>query len=250
MSKLNDKINTLSDKLQSSQKHTLSTKSRGGKFYISFTICMAIIYLLAFSSKPLSMLSGTDNGEVMSEDYNQTLSIENEYDLKITNAQINIDTKELRFDLLLKRYYEHYNYSTDSEYNASSITEPKIIKVLFDASNVNEESADFNIDKNDENKFHSTITVKLKDFDFNSCIILFEYEKLPYTDDDTVDDFGNIIKGEKHSSEICKCYVSIAKSDFESVDKWTNVEFAEATTAQPETEPATVMTTKPKENKK
>ena len=244
MGKLTDRINTVSDKLQSAQKHTLSTRSRGSKFYTAFTVCMVILYLLAFSSKPLSMLSGNDQEDILSEDYDQTISIENEYDLKITNAQINDDDKELRFDLLLKRYYEHYNYPTDSEYNVPSITEPKIIKVLFDASTVNEDSADFNVDKNDENKFHSTVTVKLDDLDFDSCVILFEYEKLPYTDSDTVDDFGNIIKGEKHSSEICKCYVSIAHSDFNEVDTWENVEFAEVTT-EPETESTPIVTTEP-----
>lgn len=245
MSKLSDRINTVSDKLQSAQKHTLSTKSRGGKFYAAFTICMAIIYILAFSSKPLSMLSGNDKEDILSEDYNQTLSIENEYDLKITNAQINNGNKELRFDLLLKRYFEHYNYSTDTDYSTPAITEPRIIKVLFDANSINEESAKFNVVENEDNEFHSTVTVKFEDLDFKSCVILFEYEKLPFTDSDTVDDFGNIIKGEKHSSEMCKCYVSIAHNDFNEVDKWENVEFAEPTT-EPETELIPAVTTKSK----
>ncbi len=244
MSKLQDKINTFSDKLKEDQKRIISTKSRGKKFYIAFTVVIVTVYLLAFTSKPFAMmLSNNNKTDIVSEDYNQTISIEGEYDLKVTNAQINKASKELRFDLLIKHFYESYNITDSDTSYVDRVSKPKIIKVLFDSESIDEESAEYKIVDNTEQRFHSTVTVNLDDVDFKSCIILFEYKKLAYSDEDKVDEYGNIIKGEKHNSEICKCYIRISRNDFKSVSKWDNVEFVQPTTEAP-TESTAVVTSK------
>ena len=236
MSKLQEKINTFSDKLKEDQKRIISTKSRGKKFYIAFTVVIVTVYLLAFTSKPFAMmLSNNNKTDIVSEDYNQTISIEGEYDLKVTNAQINKASKELRFDLLVKHFYESYNITDSDTSYVDRVSKPKIIKVLFDSESIDDESAEYKIVDNTEQRFHSTVTVNLDDVDFNSCIILFEYKKLAYSDD--------IVKGEKHNSEICKCYIRISRNDFKSVSKWDNVEFIQPTTEAP-TELTTVATSK------
>lgn len=248
MSKLKTKMDALSTQIADGQQRAITTKSRSKKYYVAFTVFVLFVYVLALSSK---FLSGSDKTEVESVDYDKTISIEGEYDLKVTNAQYNEETKQLRFDLFVKHYYENYSVSTLNDYE-EKITKPTISKVLFDAESITEDSALFAIAQDKDQQWHSTVTVKCDNASFENCVILFDYTILEYKDSDTVDVYGNIIEGETHDKEEVKCYVGISRNDIKAVDEWSNLTFAEENTeALAETPTAAITSTaKPKENKK
>lgn len=226
MSKLKTKVDALSTQIADGQKRAITTKSRSKKYYVAFTIFALLVYILALSSR---LLSNSDENEIESVDYDKTISIESEYDLKVTNAQFNEETKQLRFDLFIKHYYENYNVSTQSDYE-DKITKPTISKVLFDAESITEDSALFAVAQDKDQQWHSTVTVKCDNANFENCVILFDYTILEYKDSDTVDVYGNIIEGETHDEEEVKCYVGISRNDITTVDAWSNLSFAEEST--------------------
>lgn len=259
-----DKLYAYRDQVQENQKRKTSTTPRGRKIYIALTVFIVAVWALAILSGIISSITSTKQSDITSIDYDTVCSIEGEYQLEVTNAQYNQNTHKLRFDLLIKDSYESLSdlqaiteestIGSDDEDETSetteatterekSISKPELNRVLFNTSNYYGESASYTIEQDEDLSWHTTVTVDYDSEDnLESCAIIFDYVVYEYTDEDSVDSFGYITKGETHEEEEKECYVLIAASDIEVVSEYKDASFTESTTEEETTTTTTTVT--------
>ncbi|WP_410065442.1 Ig-like domain-containing protein [Ruminococcus sp.] len=190
------------------------TSARKSNIKYSVFICISVLLLgiiFAFSS--------TKQRTNSSEDYDRSLDIGG-YVVKISGCVYFTDTNEIVFT---------FKYKPVVEMPSNSI--PEIYNVTYST----EDTVNTKLSYNTQDKAVGEQTVTCTDFDTKKiCYIKVDFiSKEPdYYDEDTYDEFGDIIKGEFHEG---KKYDSYVKIDVQDMLRMTKNDYKTYTTQAPVT---------------
>lgn len=190
------------------------TSARKSNIKYSVFICISVLLLgiiFAFSS--------TKQRANSSEDYDRSLDIGG-YVVKISGCVYFTDTNEIVFT---------FKYKPVVEMPSNSI--PEIYNVTYST----EDTVNTKLSYNTQDKAVGEQTVTCTDFDTKKiCYIKVDFiSKEPdYYDEDTYDEFGDIIKGEFHEG---KKYDSYVKIDVQDMLRMTKNDYKTYTTQAPVT---------------
>lgn len=244
-------------------------KSKGGLFnlYIIITFILLIFFLTSKFWFP-------NTSDIVSEDYGVTFETQDYY-IKVDNAHYDTENKLLTFEYYIKSKFiyqadtskeEQQDSSTDVDkfqsYNAAvnpnsinisqddSVDETEIknneeivvptssLPILLYVTDEKNNKFDFAFQKDEKDKYKYYCSAKLQ----KKCDVVMIYfsTTIPeYSEPDTLDEFGNTIKGEVHEKEQ-KLYYS--KIDFREIIIGKNNSVVPVTTSS---QPSTTTTTAP-----
>ena len=182
-----------------------------------------IIYLvfLSLCGLMLALLIGTKilkkDKTNFSENYNTTLKV-GDYIIKATNATYISDKKEMYFYLSAKQ-------ETGTDLHTSSSPETSIISITFKDKDGKErkkrvlekEKGTDDVTKTVINDMTKKYSVNDIDDDYIYIYIEIISVRDEYKEEDTRDEFNNIVEGKTHAKEEFKCVVVIDKTDIKVV---------------------------------
>lgn len=246
-------------------------KSKGSLFnlYIIITLILLIFFLTSQFWFP-------NTSDIVSEDYGVTFEAQDYY-IKVDNAHYDTENKLLTFEYYIKSKFiyqsdtskeEKQDSSTDinkfQSYNANvnpnsinisqddSVDESEIknneeivvptssLPILLYVTDEKNNKFDFTFQKDENDDFKYYCSAKLEK-ECDVIMIYFSTTIPEYSDPDTLDEFGNTIKGEVHEKEM-KLYYS--KIDFREVIVGKNNSVVPVpTTSQTSTTTPTTITT-------
>jgi len=147
--------------------------------YIIFTVVVVLISILFFSSRSLF----GDDRKLKNEGYDLTFAtVSGSYEMKVTNARVDKATNTMYADFYIKRKGELKEYP------------PELIKVT-DGDTTGDELK-FSVENNPEREFANTIQVDDIPEKFYYLRLYIKTKGYDTPVDDTVDEFGNVIKHE------------------------------------------------------
>lgn len=150
-----------------------------------------------------------------SVDYEKTLALGN-YVVKVTNATYVKDTKELYFYLSMK-------LNNDTDHN-SSVPEISKLSIRYRDKKGDERKQD-RLEKHEKDKVNDmTEKLSMADVESDYLYVYLELKSIrdEYKDDDTKDEFGNIVEGETHKKEEFTQYIVFDLNDIKVIDSSEN----------------------------
>lgn len=183
------------------RKNIMNAKSSNIKYicFVLFTVITVLMLVIASAAKR------SDN---LSNDYNTVLYVDN-YIIKISNAAYITDKGTFAFMFSHKLNNEESFSSEGSELFVQTVT------VYYDNGKIEEKTAE-EIQTENRNEISAVVTVSAEDNIKYAEIILCSKGK-DYYDEDSVDEFGQIIKGAHHKGEEKWEKISVGRSDIEYI---------------------------------
>lgn len=178
--------------------------------YLAFTGIVVFVLALFIVTKVAK-----SEEKKYSVDYEKTLALGN-YVVKVTNATYVKDTKELYFYLSMK-------LNNDTDHN-SSVPEISKLSIRYRDKKGDERKQD-RLEKHDKNKVNEmTDKVSMADVESDYLYVYLELKSIrdEYKDDDTKDEFGNIVEGETHKKEEFTQYIVFDLNDIKVIDSSEN----------------------------
>lgn len=178
--------------------------------YLAFTGIVVFVLALFIITKVAK-----SEEKKYSVDYEKTLALGN-YVVKVTNATYVKDTKELYFYLSMK-------LNNDTDHN-SSVPEISKLSIRYRDKKGDERKQD-RLEKHDKNKVNEmTNKVSMADVESDYLYVYLELKSIrdEYKDDDTKDEFGNIVDGETHKKEEFTQYIVFDLNDIKVIDSSEN----------------------------
>lgn len=175
---------------------------KGNAIYLIFLFTVIPIFMM-FIIIPVVQASRADNS--LNVDYNKTLEL-NDYIIKISDAAYLTDKKELDFMLSVK---------ANKQSPTGSYPEITQLTITYNNGDLIEKNSDFSIKT--LNDISEIISVNGINKDIKSVKIIVESTQPEYYDADTTDEFGDVIKGEKHESETYGQMIVIDGKDIEYI---------------------------------
>lgn len=178
--------------------------------YIAFICTVIPLIVILFA------LSKTKERDNMSVDYNKTFDIGG-YTVKITDCIYFSDTQEITFSYKYKPKTSEPTNSAPEIYAITYTKEGKTNQpIKYDITNLTSEEQRINCKDIGSDIYYITVNISSKEPD--------------YYDDDTIDEFGDIIKGDFHEGKKYNFYVQI---DLRDMTAMTQNAYQTYTTAPP-----------------
>lgn len=182
---------------------------RNNAIYITF-LSLSIVILAVIIAIPAVRSMRYNRHSV---DYNSIISM-GSYHIKISNATYLKDTKELYFFLSTKEQNNSYNGSKSTKPELSKYT----LRYTDNKGKYHTEDMMKKYTVSEKNDMTEVITVADIPSDYDYAYIELQCTVAAYDDPDTVDEFGDVVKGQHHDEVVLEQYFMFDKKDIRVIN--------------------------------